>query len=150
MSFVKIYVHAVWGTKRREPLLEKPHRYEIFEHIRENAQKKEIFIDHINGFTDHVHVLISLGKTQNIAECVQLLKGECSFWVNNKSKLLSCKLNWSDDYYAVSVGASQVEAVRRYIRNQELHHAKKTFAQECEEFLKIYGFTRILGDDVFQ
>lgn len=146
MSLVNIYVHLVWGTKRREPLLEKPQRYEIFRHIRENAQKKGIYLDHINGFTDHVHALISLGKTQDIAECVQLLKGECSYWVNHKTNLLKWKLEWAEDYYAVSVGQSQIERVRRYIRNQELHHSKKSFYQECEEFLKIYGFTRIIGD----
>jgi putative transposase len=147
MSFVNIYVHVVWATKKRKPLLEKPHRYEIFNHIRENARKKGIHLDHINGFTDHVHALISLGKTQNIAECVQLLKGECSYWVNNQTNLLKWKLDWAKDYYAVSVGESQVERVRRYIRNQELHHSKKSFNQECEEFVTIYGFTRIIGDD---
>jgi len=144
MSFVSIWVHVVWGTKRREPLLEKPARYDIFNHIRENARNKGIHIDHINGYLDHVHCLISMNPKQDIADIVQALKGESSFWVNNKTELLKHRLQWCDDYYAVSVGASGLDAVREYIRNQETHHGKKTFEEECDEFIRVYGFERKL------
>jgi REP element-mobilizing transposase RayT len=145
MSFVRIWVHLVWGTKKREPLLEKPQRYEIFNHIKENAKEKDIHLDHINGYADHVHCLVSLNADQTIAKVAQLLKGESSFWVNNKTdKLLPVKLDWCDDYYAVSVSESQVPAVRKYIQEQEEHHRKKTFAEECEEFMQKFGFTKML------
>jgi hypothetical protein len=49
MGYVKIWIHAVWATKYREPLLEPELRKTIFTHIRENARKKEIFLDFING-----------------------------------------------------------------------------------------------------
>ena len=52
MAHTNIWVHLVWGTKRREPLLEKSVRFEIFEHIRETARKKDIHVDFINGFMD--------------------------------------------------------------------------------------------------
>ena len=144
MSFVNLWVHVVWGTKGREPLLEKPARYDIFSHIRENARAKGIHIDHINGYVDHVHCLISMNPKQDIATIAQALKGESSFWVNNKTELLKHRLQWCDDYYAVSVGASGLDAVRAYIKNQETHHGKKTFEEECGEFMTVYGFDRML------
>jgi putative transposase len=144
MSFVNIWVHVVWGTKRREPLLEKSERYEIFNHIRGNAKSKGIYVDFINGHADHVHCLISMNAKQDIATIMQALKGESSFWVNNKTKLLKHRLEWCEDYYAVSVGASGLDSVREYIKNQEVHHSKKTFTEECEEFMRVYGFDRIL------
>ena len=144
MSYVSIWVHVVWGTKHREPLLEKPARYDIFNHIRENAKTKGIHVDFINGYVDHVHCLISMHAKQDIAAIVQSLKGESSFWVNNKTELLKHRLQWCDDYYAVSVGVSGLDAVRAYIRNQEEHHRKKTFSEECGEFMRVYGFDRIL------
>ncbi len=101
-------------------------------------------MDHINGHLDHVHCLISIHAKQDIATIVQALKGESSFWVNNKTELLTCRLQWCDGYYAVSVGASGLDAVRAYIRNQEAHHSKKTFAEECQEFMQVYGFERVL------
>ena len=33
-----------------------------------------------------------------------------------------------------------VDVVREYIKNQEEHHRKKSFADEYDEFLKEYGF----------
>ena len=144
MAYVRIWVHAVWGTKEREPILDKESRYKLFEHIRENAQTKDIYIDFINGYTDHVHVLISLDAEQNIAKVMQLIKGEASHWAN-KNNIFKHKLNWADEYFAVSVSESMVDVVRNYIKNQEEHHKKKTFAEECEEFMTKYGFGKMRG-----
>jgi REP element-mobilizing transposase RayT len=68
-----------------------------------------------------------------------LIKGEASFWAN-KENIFSKKLQWADEYFAVSVSESQFVAVREYIKNQEKHHAKKTFTQEYEEFISKFGF----------
>jgi len=78
MSFIKVYVHYVWSTKNREPLLSADIRFALFNHIRENARKKNIFIDFINGYIDHVHCLISLNDDLSIGKIAQLIKGESS------------------------------------------------------------------------
>ena len=70
MSFVKIWVHLVFATKNREPLLKKEFRYDLHKHIAANCKEKDIFLKTINGYTDHIHCLISLGKDQNIAKSV--------------------------------------------------------------------------------
>lgn len=139
MPFVKIWIHAVWATKRREKLLIKKIRQNVFEHIHQNALKKEIFMDCVNGHIDHVHCLFRLTNDQTISKVMQLIKGESSFWLN-KQKLLKTKFEWQDEYFAVSVSESQVNTVRKYILNQEEHHSKKTFKQEYDEFLERYGF----------
>ena len=144
MAYVRIWVHTVWGTKSREPVLEKENRYTLFNHIRENAVTKDIYIDFINGYTDHVHALISLNAEQNIAKVMQLVKGESSYWAN-KHKVFKHKLEWADEYFAVSVSESMIDTVRNYIKNQEEHHKKKTFAEECEEFMTKYGFSKLRG-----
>lgn len=93
MAYVRIWVHAVWGTKDREPILGKENRYTPFDHIRENAKIKNIYLDFINGYTDHVHTLISLDAEQSIAKVMQLLKGEASYWAN-KNNIFKHKLDW--------------------------------------------------------
>ncbi len=142
MSYVKIWVHLVFTTKRRRPFLTESIRVALKNHIIENCKKKEIFLKAINGYTEHLHCLISLGKDQSIAEVAQLIKGESSFWVN-KNELTNIKFNWQDDYFAVSVSESQVKKVEEYIRNQEELHKKKSFNEEVEEFIKKYGFKLI-------
>ena len=106
--------------------------------MKQNAIIKEIFLDSINGYSEHVHCLISLNKTQSISDVAQLIKGESSFWIN-KNKLTSNKFMWQDDYWAVSVSESMVPRTRSYILNQEEHHQKKNFKEEVDEFMKKYG-----------
>lgn len=138
MSYIKITVHAVWSTKRREPLLIQDKRNLLFHHIKENARTKGIYIDTINGYLDHVHCLISLGSEQTIAKVIQLIKGESSFWAN-KENLFDYKLQWSDDYFVASVSESSLNKVRDYIKNQEEHHKKVSFKEEYEKFLSSFG-----------
>lgn len=145
MAQVRIWIHAVWGTKKREPYMaNKNKRIELFKHIRAYAKERKIYLDFINGGAEHVHCLISLACDQNIAQVMKLLKGESSSWAN-KTNLFTSEFDWADDYYAVSVSQSQVETVRNYIKNQEEHHRKKSFKEECEEFMVKYGFVRMLG-----
>jgi len=145
MAYVKIWIHAVWTTKNREKYLIKNVRQKLFKHIRENADKNGIYIDFINGHLDHVHCLISLNAKQNIADVINSIKGESSHWTN-ENKLTPVKFGWQRKYFAVSVSESQIDRVREYIKNQEHHHQKKTYQDEYEEFIELYGF-EILEDD---
>lgn len=140
MPFIKIYIHLVWSTYQRLPFLNtKELRYKVWKHIKENSKEKEIFIDTINGFSDHCHCLISLSSNQNIEKVVQLLKGESSFWIN-KNQMTADKFQWQKEYFAISVSESMVDKVRNYINNQELHHQNKTYEQEYNEFIEKYKF----------
>jgi len=139
MSFLKIWIHLVFSTKNRKPFLTKDIRYKVHQHIIENCKEKDIFILAVNGYTDHLHCLISLGKEQSIAKIAQLIKGESSFWIN-KNEICKTKFSWQDDYFAVSVSESQVETVKKYIQNQEEHHSKASFSNEVDEFMKKYNW----------
>jgi putative transposase len=136
MSFVRIWVHVVFTTKDREPILSAELRQRLCEHIRENARNKGIFLDSINGWSEHLHLLISLGREQKIADVAMLLKGESSRWFNQQN-FVRGKLYWQDDYFALSVSESLVGKVRRYILDQERHHRAKPFSEEFEAFKKI-------------
>jgi putative transposase len=145
MAQVRLWVHAVWGTKNREPIMKnRNRRIDLFKHIKSYAKERKIYLDFINGEADHVHCLISLACDQNIAQVMKLLKGDSSSFAN-KAKVFEHEFDWADDYYAVSVSQSQVEKVRNYLKKQEEHHKTKTFAEECQEFMEKYGFVRMLG-----
>ncbi|MBE8728056.1 IS200/IS605 family transposase [Flavobacterium hungaricum] len=140
MPFVKIHVHCVWSTKNRFPFLNSIDlRQKVWQHIKENALQKGIYIDFISGFSDHCHCLISLGTDQTIQKVIQLLKGESSYWIN-KNNLIKEKFEWQDEYFAVSLSESIVGRVRDYIKNQEEHHKKRTFQEEYDEFMNKFGF----------
>ncbi len=142
MPFVKVYIHFVWSTKNRMPYLKtKDIREAMWNHIKENGTKKGIFIDFVNGYSEHCHCLVSLGTDQTINKVMQLIKGESAFWFNQQN-FIDEKLEWQDEYFAVSVSESVLNKVREYIKNQEQHHSKKTFQQEYDEFIEKYGFQK--------
>ncbi|WP_309608156.1 IS200/IS605 family transposase [Flavobacterium sp.] len=140
MSWVRVYMHMVFSTKNREPFLNsKELRKKVFQHIKINADEKGIWLDCVNGWQEHAHCLISLGKEQTISKVAQLIKGESSFWIN-QNKLTSEKFIWQDDYWVVGVSESHLESVRKYIHHQEEHHSKKSFAEEVDGFMEKYGW----------
>lgn len=72
---------------------------------------------------------------------MQLIKGESSFWINQQ-KLTKTKFQWQSEYFAVSVSESILDKVRKYIKNQEEHHKKKSFQDEYEKFIAKYNFEK--------
>lgn len=156
MSFIKVYIHFVWGTKNREPFLDSIKiRQIVWQHIRENAKEKGIYIDFINGYSDHCHCLVSMGVDQSVQQIMKLIKGESSYWINkhgilsalthSSTNIIIPTFEWQEEYYAASVSASSLSVVRDYIRNQEAHHAKKSFQHECDEFIVNHEFKKYFG-----
>ena len=141
MSWVRVYIHLVFSTKSREPYLSTLDlRKKLFQHIKQNANEKGIWLDSVSGWQDHLHCLIALGKEQSISNVAQLIKGESSFWIN-KNNLTVNKFIWQDDYWAVGVSESHIQNIRTYINNQEEHHKKKSFTEEVNEFMEKYGWS---------
>ena len=144
MSYVKIWLHCVWATEKRFPFLSADNKWLIFNHIKENAKSKGIYIDFINGDKEHIHCIISLKADQTLSKTMQLIKGESSCWINQKG-LTKTNFEWSGNYYSASFGESQLPKIRDYIMNQEEHHRRKTWDEECDEFRRKYKFEKILG-----
>ena len=142
MSYIRIWVHCVWTTKSRIPFLIDKIRDEVISHILENAKSKNIFIDKLNGYDEHLHAIVSLGGTQNTSDIMQKIKGESSYWIN-KNKLTRLKFEWQDDYYAVSIGMSQLETLRKYIWKQVWHHKELSFEEELNKLIEEYKLERM-------
>jgi len=136
MPYCNLFIHVIWSTKNRVPIITKELKGVLLKHIKDNSIKKGIFIDSMNCVSDHIHLLISLGADQTIAKTINLLKGESSYWVN-KQGLIKSKFEWQEEYIALSVSYSVADKVRGYILNQEEHHKKKTFTEEYNEFMKV-------------
>jgi REP element-mobilizing transposase RayT len=139
-SYTRVFVHLIWSTKRREPLLSDDVRPKVKQHMLDNAEQKHISLDSLAVQNEHVHALINLPSDQTVEAVVRLLKGESSHWINAQN-LADVEFSWQRGYGAFSVSSSDVGAVRAYIRNQDKHHRKKTFAEEHNEFLVRHGFS---------
>jgi putative transposase len=144
MPYVKNWLHCVWGTKNRAKFLLGDTKFDVINHIRENARVKGIYIDFLNGYTEHLHCLLSLNHDQSLSKVMQLIKGESSFWIN-KNSLIRYKFEWAEEYFGISISESHLPNVRGYIKNQEQHHKIKTWEEEYDELIDKYGFNKFQG-----
>ena len=135
MPYTNVMIHLIWTTKNVTSLITNELKPQLLQHIKENSKKKGIHIDIMNCVSDHIHMIVSLGREQTIAKVVMLLKGESSFWVN-KQKLINRKFEWQDEYIALSICYFEVDKVRSYIATQEAHHKKESSVDEYDAYMK--------------
>ena len=137
-SLSSILIHLIFSTKNREPfitpLIESelhPSMAKIFRELKSPSLT-------IDGTSDHVHILFSLGRVIKVADVVEEVKTESSKWIKTKGREFR-RFHWERGYGAFSIGQSNLAALKRYIRNQEQHHRRVTFQDEYRKFLKAYG-----------
>lgn len=137
-SFNKIWIHAIWSTKQRQPLITRKVEFKIYNFLRLEFIELGCPVRIINGMPDHLHSLFLLSPQRSIADIVKYVKGSSSHSINSQN-LMTKKFSWQTGYAAYSVSESQLERVFQYIKNQKQHHLRKTFSQEHDEFLTLHG-----------
>ena len=134
-SFVSCLVHVVFSTKRRSRLITPEIQKRLWPYIGGIANKKKMKAITVGGVEDHIHLLLSLPATLDIAKAVQLIKGSSSKWIHEEFS--DCRsFEWQEGYGAFSIGISGVDDTTKYINNQAEHHRTRTFKSELKMILK--------------
>jgi REP element-mobilizing transposase RayT len=110
-SLAKVYLHAVFSTKDREPLLADGWREELFTVLGGATNNLECQSLIVGGVADHVHLLFQLGRTVAIADVIGKVKSTSSLWIRQRHAGLA-GFHWQAGYAVFSVSQSNVEAVR--------------------------------------
>lgn len=134
-SYVSLVAHIVFSTEGRIPLITADHRESLYEYIGGIVRKERGSLLEIGGMPDHVHLLVRLRASLSLSEMVKQIKGGSSHWMNQSPENIHY-FGWQNGYGAFSVSESQIAAVRRYIQNQERHHARRTFRDEMLTLLQ--------------
>ncbi|SFH72995.1 transposase [Planctomicrobium piriforme] len=136
-SLAKIDIHAVFSTKKREPLLADDWLEEAFTVLAGATNNLGCQSLIAGGVADHVHILFQLGRTVSIADALKTIKSTSSAWVN-QTRGLPAAFHWQAGDAAFSVSQSNVEEVRKYILRQPERHAKQSFQDELRDWLGRY------------
>jgi REP element-mobilizing transposase RayT len=136
-SLAKVYIHAIFSTKHREPLLTEGWRDELFSVVGGAANNLDRQSLIVGGVADHVHILFQLGRKIAVSDAISKIKSTSSLWVRQAPAGRE-EFHWQAGYAAFSVSQSSIEAVREYIRNQAEHHRNQSFQDELRERLRRY------------
>lgn len=136
-SLVKNYVHIVFSTKYRQPLIYPPYEDELHSYLGGICKSMDCQPIKIGGYTDHVHMLCRLSQKIALMKLLEEVKSHSSKWMKTKDRSLS-NFYWQNGYGAFSVNPAEAGAVIAYIANQHAHHSKKNFQDEYREYLNYY------------
>ena len=141
-SLSKIWIHLIFGTKDRVPLIKTSFEQKLFDHITNLLEKDfDSPVLKMNGMGNYIHILFLQNQNFSVAEIAKNIKGNSSHWINQEG-FSSNKFAWQTGYGAFSVSESMIGDVKKYISNQKEHHKKISFAEEYKKFEEKYGFAK--------
>lgn len=121
----RLLVHLVFIPKYRRRLLIGKVAVRLRSLWYEAAEVNRWWVSEMNIQREHVHLLVQYRADESVAQVVQKLKGGSSLFLRREFPELEEWTweggFWADGYFAESVGTSQEEMIRRYIREQAQH-----------------------------
>lgn len=137
-TYHQMYIQTVFAVKYREAVIgetwKAPLLAVVGNLINETGCKTLI----VNGVEDHLHCFFGLKPSVCVSDVMKNEKAKSSKWVN-ENKLLKHRFEWQVGFGSFSYSRSHIDAVYKYIQNQERHHHKQCFKEEYIEMLERYG-----------
>lgn len=130
-NFTQLYLHCVWATWDRLPLLTPDIQKIVYAAIIQDCEKLKCTVIAIGGIEDHVHLLTGFPPTVSISDIIKQIKGSSSHLITHEVKLGEF-FKWQGSYGAFTVSRDDIDSVANYIRNQATHHQQKSIISSWE------------------
>lgn len=137
-SLAKIYLHLVFGTKNRAPMLTDTVRDPLHRYLAAVLERLGCGVISIGSVEDHVHLLFELARTASVSDVVEELKKSSSKWLKTQPGI-DKGFAWQNGYGVFSVSVSNAGAVRDYVARQREHHQTRSFEDEFRLLLERHG-----------
>jgi REP element-mobilizing transposase RayT len=125
----------VFAVKNRNALIKKEWKNDLEKYIIGIVQNHKHKLLAIGSMPDHIHIYLGYDVNQLIPDLVEEIKTSSNAWIKDKN-LSKFRFEWQKGYGAFTHSRSQLDAVVKYVLNQENHHRKKSFREEYLEMLK--------------
>jgi len=137
IEYDNLYIHFVFVTKDRQPLISDNHRIRIEKYITGVIKNNSCKLYAIYANPEHVHILLS--KAPELSEIqISTIIADSSAKFINDNKLCKFRFEWQQSAAAFAVSKSDIDKVCQYILGQPLHHKKVTYAMEYDAFMQHY------------
>ncbi len=133
-TYTQLYIQIIFAVKGRQNLIPQEHKADVYRYITGVIQKRRHKLLAINGMPDHIHIFIGLNPAQGISDLVNNIKTTSTKYIKGQD-WMPFAFSWQVGYGAFSYSRSHIDAVVKYILNQEEHHKKRNFREEYLDFL---------------
>lgn len=122
----RAWVHIIWTTKDQMKRLPYKKRRKLLTFLSTYCEKKHIYLEAINGMSDHIHLLLLMNPRYALSEMIQQLKLA-------SEQFLKETYLWDNTYSAFSVSPQKIPFVRKKILLQAKIHQSLSLEQELWE-----------------
>ena len=129
---LSLFLHVVWATWDRLPLITPDIERRLYRTIESEAQEQGCTVLALNGTENHVHLLVTIPSTITMADLLKQVKGVSSHFVNETLKPPT-QFKWQGSYGAFTVSRWDVDKIKGYIKGQKEHHQTGELVPEFEE-----------------
>lgn len=136
-SLASVAVHFVFSTKAREPWIRDEWAERLRGYIGGVLHSGGCRLLVAGGVEDHIHLLVSLGRTASLADLMRMVKTNSSAWVHDAFR--EYPFAWQNGYGVFGVSHSDIPAVHSYIERQKEHHATESYQDEYRRLLTAHG-----------
>ena len=136
-TYTQIYLQVVFAVQERQNLIRPERKEELQKYMTGIVTKQGQKLIAIHCMPDHTHLPIGLKPNIALSDLVGDIKTGSTNHINENRWVLG-RFSWQEGFGAFSHSHSQLGGVIDYIRDQDKHHARKTFRQEYLAFLKKY------------
>jgi REP element-mobilizing transposase RayT len=134
-TFSQIYLQFVFAVKHRQSLIAREYKEELHKYVTGLVQKRKEKMLAVHCMPDHIYLFVGFKPVVLISDFVREIKVESNEFINHKNWIKG-KFSWQEGYGVFSYSHSHIDAVVKYVLNQEKHHQKKTFKQEYHQLLE--------------
>ena len=125
-TYHQVYLQFVFAVKYRDAIIANEWKSTLMAVIGNLINETGCKTIIVNGVEDHVHCFLGLKPVVSISELMKTVKAKSSKYINDHN-LTKSRFEWQEGYGVFSYSQSQINAVYKYIENQEVHHRKQNF-----------------------
>ena len=121
-TFTQIYIQVVFAVELRQALIRPENKEELHKYITGIVRNKGQKLIAINSRPDHLHMLLGMEPDVALSDLVREVKKSSTKFVNG-NRWTKGRFSWQEGFGGFSYSRSSLDAVIRYIQNQDQHHA---------------------------
>ena len=133
-TYSQIYIQIVFALEGRQNLIDPKHNDDLQKYITGIVTKQNQKLIAVNNVPDHIHLVIGQRPDSALSDLVGDIKSGSTNFIN-RQRWVKGRFNWQEGFGAFSYSRSQLDAVIRYVKNQQKHHQRLSFRDEYVKLL---------------
>ncbi len=118
----RIFLHVIWTTRNRAPLIDLARARILADQLPVIARQERTRILAMGIVSTHLHLLLRVHPTTSLPRLLQRMKGGTAHHINALPGDRAHPLRWAKGSAVISVSPRTLEQAVTYITSQHTHH----------------------------